>query len=131
MSPCEDLILRQATKFRVLLAIGFGVGAFLQPIQSQQPAGLEGAFRWRSIGPYRGGRVTAVAGMASQPLVYYMGATGGGVWKTEDAGVTWNNISDGFFRNGSVGAIAVAASNPDVIFKTADYGRSWQANSIC
>ena len=48
---------------------------------------------------YRGGRVTAVAGIATQPLVYYMGATGGGVWKTDDAGVTWRNVSDGFFKH--------------------------------
>jgi hypothetical protein len=64
------------------------------------------ALEWRSIGPYRGGRVTAVAGVPGQPLVYYMGATGGGVWKTEDAGLTWNPITDDFVKTGSVGAIA-------------------------
>jgi photosystem II stability/assembly factor-like uncharacterized protein len=90
--------------------------ASIQPIQSQQPPGLAEALHWRSIGPYRGGRVTAVAGIATRPFVYYMGATGGGVWKTEDAGVTWNNVSDGFFRTGSVGAIAVAESNPSVVY---------------
>jgi photosystem II stability/assembly factor-like uncharacterized protein len=72
--------------------------------------------RWRSIGPFRGGRVTAVAGVPGQPLVYYMGATGGGVWKTEDAGVTWNPITDGFVKTGSVGAIAVAPSDPSVVY---------------
>ena len=91
------------------------VTALIQPMHTQRPGGPEGALRWRGIGPYRGGRVTAVAGVAAQPLIYYMGATGGGVWKTEDAGVTWNNVSDGFFRTGSVGAIAVAASNPAII----------------
>ena len=75
-----------------------------------------GAMRWRSIGPYRGGRATAVAGVASQPLTYYMGATGGGVWKTEDAGTTWRNVSDGYLRMGSIGAIAVAPSDPNVIY---------------
>jgi len=74
------------------------------------------SLRWRSIGPYRGGRVTAVAGVPGQPLVYYMGATGGGVWKTDDAGVTWNPITDGFMKTGSVGAIAVAPSDPNVIY---------------
>ncbi len=74
------------------------------------------ALRWRCIGPYRGGRVTAVTGVAQKPLVFYMGATGGGVWKTEDAGLTWVNISDGFFKTGSVGAIAVAESDPNIIY---------------
>jgi photosystem II stability/assembly factor-like uncharacterized protein len=92
------------------------VAALGQSPGGQQPTGLEDALRWRNIGPFRGGRVTAVAGIASQPLVYYMGATGGGVWKTEDAGVTWNNISDGFFRTGSVGAVSVAESNANVVY---------------
>src|SRR5438128_1559317 len=61
------------------------------------------ALRWRSIGPYRGGRVTAVAGVPGQPPVYYMGATGGGVWKTDDAGITWNPVTDGYVKTGSVG----------------------------
>ncbi|MFQ5789529.1 MAG: WD40/YVTN/BNR-like repeat-containing protein, partial [Acidobacteriota bacterium] len=74
------------------------------------------ALAWRSIGPYRGGRATAVAGVANRPLVYYMGASGGGVWKTEDGGLTWQPISDGYFNTGSVGAIAVAPSDPNVIY---------------
>ena len=74
------------------------------------------AIRWRSIGPYRGGRVTAVPGVAGQPHVYYMGATGGGVWKTDDGGITWDPITDGFVKTGSVGAIAVAPSDPNVIY---------------
>src|SRR2546430_16953411 len=86
----------------------------LQPAAAQQTPDLSGALRWRNIGPFRGGRVTAVAGIASQPLVYYMGATGGGVWKTDDAGLTWSNVSDGFFRTGSVGAVSVSQSNPNV-----------------
>ena len=64
--------------------------------------------KWRCIGPSRVGRVTAVTGVQSQPFVYYMGATGGGVWKTENAGLTWENVSDGYFNTGSVSAIAVA-----------------------
>src|SRR5207244_7946590 len=77
---------------------------------------LDGALRWRSIGPYRGGRVTAVAGVARQPFLYYMGATGGGVWKTDDGGATWTNISDKSFGTGSIGAIAVPESNPNIVY---------------
>ncbi|HEX8141552.1 MAG TPA: hypothetical protein VF553_03090 [Pyrinomonadaceae bacterium] len=71
---------------------------------------------WRLIGPYRGGRVTAVAGVSSQPFVYYFGATGGGVWKTTDAGANWTNISDGSFGTGSVGGIGICESDPNVIY---------------
>jgi photosystem II stability/assembly factor-like uncharacterized protein len=74
------------------------------------------ALQWRNIGPFRGGRANAVTGVPSQPLTYYAGYTGGGVWKTEDAGVTWRNISDGFFRTSSIGAIAVAESDPNVVY---------------
>ncbi|HLK17306.1 MAG TPA: hypothetical protein VKT81_00080 [Bryobacteraceae bacterium] len=72
--------------------------------------------KYRSIGPYRGGRVVAVAGVTSQPNVYYFGATGGGVWKTVDGGVSWQPISDGQFKTGSVGAIGVSESDPNVIY---------------
>jgi len=74
------------------------------------------AMSWRCIGPYRGGRVTAVTGVPSQPYTYYFGATGGGVWKTEDGGLNWRPISDGFFKTGSVGAIAVSESDPNIVY---------------
>lgn len=74
------------------------------------------AMKWRCIGPYRGGRVTAVAGVSSQPYTYYLGATGGGVWKTEDGGLNWKNVSDGYFKTGSVGAIAVSEWDPNVVY---------------
>lgn len=74
------------------------------------------AMEWRCIGPYRGGRVTAVAGIPSQPYTYYFGATGGGVWKTEDGGISWKPVSDGFFKTGSVGAIAVSESDPNIVY---------------
>ncbi len=75
-----------------------------------------GGLVWRNIGPFRGGRSVAVAGVPGQPFVYYFGATGGGVWKTTDAGITWKPITDGHLGTGSVGAIAVAESDPNVVY---------------
>ena len=77
---------------------------------------LFSALEYRNIGPFRGGRVTAVAGVPSDPQTYYMGSTGGGVWKTTDAGETWTNVSDTFFGSASIGAIAVADSDPNVVY---------------
>src|SRR3954470_23891302 len=79
-------------------------------------AGPFGALRWRSLGPPRGGRSIAVAGSTTRPYEYYMGATGGGLWKTTDAGVSWKPVTDGQIRFSSVGAVAVSASNPDVVY---------------
>jgi photosystem II stability/assembly factor-like uncharacterized protein len=72
--------------------------------------------KWRNIGPFRGGRSNAVSGTPVSDQIYYTGYTGGGVWKTEDAGITWVNISDGFLKTGSVGDIAVSESDPNVIY---------------
>lgn len=74
------------------------------------------SLEWRSIGPYRGGRVVAVTGDASQAHVFYFGSTGGGVWKTTSGGTYWENLSDGFFKRASVGAIAIAPSDPNVLY---------------
>ena len=79
-------------------------------------AGTFGALRWRSLGPLRAGRSIAVAGSAQRPLEYYFGATGGGLWKTTDGGVTWQNVTDGQITSSSVGAVAVAPSNPDIVY---------------
>lgn len=74
------------------------------------------AVKWRNIGPFRGGRSVTASGVVGNPLVYYMGTTGGGLWKTTDAGQNWSNISDGYFKTGSVGAVAVAESDPNVVY---------------
>ena len=107
------------------------------------PALYEG-MKYRMVGPYRGGRVTAVAGVPSDPHTFFMGATGGGVWRTNNAGQSWENVSDEHFHVGSIGAIAVADSDPNVIYvgtgsacprgnvsvgngiyKSTDAGKSW------
>src|SRR5207247_572139 len=104
-----------------------------------------GGLQFRCIGPYRGGRSVAVAGLRHDPLTYYFGGTGEGVWKTTDAGATWEPISDHDFKTGSVGAIAVSESDPNVVYvgmgespirgnfshwdgvwKSTDAGRSWK-----
>ena len=72
--------------------------------------------KFRNIGPFRGGRSNSGSGVNGDPLTYYMTTTGGGVWKTTDAGQHWRNISDGFFKSGSVGAISVSNSNPNILY---------------
>ncbi len=83
---------------------------------TQPDSTLFRGMQWRNIGPFRGGRAVAVTGVRGQPRTYYFGATGGGVWKTDDAGETWRNVSDGYLQTGSVGAIAVAESDPNVVY---------------
>ena len=73
------------------------------------------SLKFRSIGPFRGGRSAACTGVRGNPMLYYMGAAGGGVWQTDDAGSTWKNISDGFF-GGTIGAVAVAPSDPNILY---------------
>src|SRR6185437_4060025 len=80
------------------------------------PDSLTSALHWRSVGPFTGGRATAVAGVATKPNVYYMGTAGGGVWESDDYGASWRSISDKDFKTGSIGALAVAPSDPNVIY---------------
>ncbi len=80
------------------------------------PDSIFHGFQWRNIGPFRGGRSVASSGVVKEPMTYYFGTTGGGIWKTHDDGITWKNISDGFLETGTVGAIAVSESDPNVVF---------------
>ncbi|MBK8055115.1 MAG: glycosyl hydrolase [Saprospiraceae bacterium] len=79
-------------------------------------ANLYKGLKWRNIGPFRGGRSNAVSGVTGNDKLYYTGYTGGGLWKTEDAGITWVNTSDGQFNTSSIGDIAVSESNPNIIY---------------
>jgi photosystem II stability/assembly factor-like uncharacterized protein len=72
--------------------------------------------KWRCIGPFRGGRSVCATGVPGNTATYYMGTTGGGLWKTDDMGLNWSNISDGYFKTGSVGAVAVAESDANVVY---------------
>ena len=95
---------------------------FISQLAAQTPANPDDyntifkPVKWRSIGPFRGGRSVSGTGVANDPKTYYMGTTGGGLWKTDDMGITWRNVSDGYFKTGSVGAIAVADSDPNVVY---------------
>ncbi len=106
---------------------------------------LMATYQWRSIGPDRGGRSIAAAGVKGQPNIAYFGATGGGLWKTTDRGETWTPVTDKQITSASVGAVAVAESNPDIVYigtgescirgnimpgdgmyKSTDAGKSWK-----
>ncbi len=102
--------------------------------------------KWRNIGPFRGGRSVTSTGVVGQDMTYYMGSVGGGIYKTTDDGITWNNISDGLIETGTVGAIAVSESNPNIVmvgmgehaargvmtsmgdgvYKSTDAGKTWK-----
>ena len=74
------------------------------------------SMEWRCVGPFRGGRVVAVAGHPNENNVFYFGAVAGGVWKTYDGGSYWENVTDGFLDTASIGAIAVSNSDPNIIY---------------
>lgn len=128
-------MMRSAILFSLLFLTGLSIQAQVE---------LDN-LKYRNVGPTRGGRATTVAGVASQPSVFYMGATGGGVWKTEDYGTSWFNVSDGYFSTPSIGAIRVAQNDPNIVYvgtgsdglrsnvitgkgvyKSVDAGKSWK-----
>jgi photosystem II stability/assembly factor-like uncharacterized protein len=92
------------------------MGLLVLVVSEAHPADAWDAFEYRNVGPTRGGRVTAVAGTVAAPSTFYMGASGGGVWKTTDYGESWNNVSDGYFDTPSIGDIAVSQTDSNVIY---------------
>ena len=144
-------MIKQICCFIILISFVAGVGA--QGKKDASLADLNNYFKpvkWRSIGPFRGGRSVAATGVPGNSSTYYMGTTGGGLWKTDDMGITWNNVSDGFFKTGSVGAVSVAESDPnmvyvgmgehavrgvmtsggDGVYKSADAGKTWKQTGL-
>ena len=143
-----------------LLPVAFASLALVPPLPAQRgggsaaaraaaapaiPASAYSQLRWRMVGPARGGRVTTVTGVDQDPFTFYMGSTGGGVWKTTDAGANWTNVTDGQLPVGSIGDLDVANSDPNVVYvgtgsddirsnvsigkgvwKSTDAGRTWQ-----
>jgi photosystem II stability/assembly factor-like uncharacterized protein len=99
-----------------LVIISLFIPARIEAQQKKYDQSLLKGLQWRSVGPFRGGRSTAVAGVTSQQNVFYFGATGGGVWKTNDGGINWEPISDEYFKTGSVGAIGISESDPNVVY---------------
>ncbi len=148
-SPLADYLLSSRMK-KILSALAIATmlaapQATPAQVKSDEQEELLHGLKYRSVGPSRGGRVTTVCGVAGEIHTFYMGSTGGGVWKTTDAGTTWENISDEYFDVGSIGAVAVAPSDPNVVYvgtgsgcprgnisigkglyKSTDKGASWQ-----
>ena len=150
----SDSIIRNITymsRSAIILFIGFLMHAtgYAQPKKATVSPDFNqvfGPLKWRSIGPFRGGRSVAACGVPGDITTYYMGTTGGGLWKTDDMGTTWRNVSDGYFKTGSVGAVAVAESDRNVVYvgmgehaprgvmthhgdgvyKSVDAGKSWK-----
>jgi photosystem II stability/assembly factor-like uncharacterized protein len=104
------ILLRSALLLLPMVSLGAQSAA---PVVAPE---LIDGMRWRMVGPHRGGRSTAIAGVPGQPHTFYAGYTGGGVWRTDDAGTSWTPLTDAFFDNGNVGAIGVAGSDPNVIY---------------
>ena len=133
----------------ILLAEGFYPTVSAQSSESLViDSALISGMKYRMVGPYRGGRSTAVAGYPKDPFTFLMGSTGGGVWKSDDAGGSWTNITDAHF-GGPIGAIAIAPSDPNTLFvgtgsacprgnisaghgiyKSNDNGKSWKFSGL-
>lgn len=130
-------------KFQIFLALILATFSGFSQDKKPSYEQISDALEFRCIGPFRGGRSAAVTGVEGKPMLFYMGTTGGGIWKTKNGGNTWENISDGYF-GGSIGAIAVSSSDNNVLYsgggegtvrgnvsygygvhKSIDGGRSW------
>jgi photosystem II stability/assembly factor-like uncharacterized protein len=142
--PCRRLVLPAVLCAGALVAAGPPPATAADDRHDTPTAKLIKGLHWREIGPYRGGRADAVTGLAGDRSTYYFGSTGGGVWKSVDAGRTWKNVSDGSF-GGSIGAVAVSSWDPNVVYvgtgevtvrgnvsegdgvwKSVDAGKSWK-----
>ncbi|MEZ4849897.1 MAG: glycosyl hydrolase [Bacteroidia bacterium] len=102
-------------RFLLLMSVLISSKSFSQSSNQIDPSWFQ-SLTYRCVGPLRGGRVTAVTGIPDKPFTFFMGSTGGGVWKTDDAGTTWENISDGQINVGSIGAISIAPSDQNVVY---------------
>ncbi len=105
--------------FFLLFSFSFLISCLAQTKKDSVSTEVNNFFKpvkWRSIGPFRGGRSVTATGVVGNINTYYMGTTGGGLWKTEDLGISWANISDRYFKTGSVGAVAVSESDPNVVY---------------
>ena len=140
------------SRFSTVLLVALAIAAAPRAIQAQNGdtnttvnPQLYEALEYRMVGPTRGGRSTAVAGYPDRLHSFLMGTVGGGIWRTDDAGITWTNISDGYLNVGPVGALAVAPTNSNIVYagtgsggvrgnvsigdgmyRTTDDGRTWQ-----
>ena len=140
----------------LILLVAFLTAFFPTAAQTQKDTSINAPdtwfkpVKWRNIGPFRGGRSVTASGVVGDMHTYYMGTTGGGLWKTTDMGLNWANISDGFFTTGSVGAVAVAENDPNVIYvgmgehaprgvmthhgdgvyKSTDAGKTWKKTGL-
>jgi photosystem II stability/assembly factor-like uncharacterized protein len=136
-------LLSSALLAATLASPAFAAAPSALPADTPQDKFIK-SLHWREIGPFRGGRADAVTGIPGDRSTYYFGATGGGVWKTMDAGRTWKNVSDGFF-GGSIGDVAVSSWDPNVVYvgtgevtvrgnvsegngvwKSSDAGKTWK-----
>ena len=111
-------LIRISLFFTAAFLISFLAGSGIDAFQESKE-GLDAQYqgvKWRCIGPFRGGRSVCASGVVGNSQTYFMGTTGGGLWKTSDAGQHWENVSDGFFKTGSVGAVAVSESDPNVVY---------------
>ncbi|HEY0556709.1 MAG TPA: glycosyl hydrolase [Thermoanaerobaculia bacterium] len=141
-----SLFVRAAAPLSLALLLASNAAA-AAPKPAVDPTLFSG-LKWREVGPFRGGRVAAVTGVPGDRNTYYFGGTGGGVWKSTDAGRTWKNVSDGFF-GGSIGSVAVSEWDPNVVYagggevtvrgnvshgdglwKSTDAGRTWKLSGL-